>query len=77
MRTTAQTIFDATGTAPIVYGPSFDRFVAFLYQAGVRVTNPEVTEITLDDPATVEALDFFYGLYSDGLAAQPAEAGVE
>jgi len=58
LRTAAEKLKESAGVTPIVYPAGFDRFISFLYQAGVRVTNVEATEIQLDDPGTVEALDF-------------------
>jgi multiple sugar transport system substrate-binding protein len=65
------------GQPAIVYPAEFARFIAFLLQAGGGVTNPEATEFTIDSDATTQALDFYYGLYRDGLAATPADAGAE
>jgi multiple sugar transport system substrate-binding protein len=77
LRTTLQTLLDANGQPALVIAPAFDRFIAFLFQAGGSVTNPEATEITLDSDATTEALEFFYGLYRDGLSTTPADAGAQ
>jgi multiple sugar transport system substrate-binding protein len=77
LRTAAETLTEQTGQPAIVYPAEFARFITFLYQAGGGVTNPEATELTIDDPATVEALEFYYGLYRDGLAATPADVGAE
>lgn len=77
LRSTGQAMLDANGTPGIVLDANFDRFVMFLYQAGGSVTNEEVTEVTLDEPETKEALDFFYGLYQDGLTASSADVGAQ
>ena len=77
LRSAAETLTESLGFPAIVYGPNFDRFIAFLLQAGGGVTNPEGTELTIDSDATTEALEFYYGLYRDGLAATPADAGAE
>lgn len=77
LRTAAQTLLDANGQPPIVLNAAFDRFILFLYQAGGSITNPEVTQITLDQPAVLEALNYFYGLYQDGLSATSADVGAE
>nr|MBA2247499.1 extracellular solute-binding protein [Chloroflexia bacterium] len=70
LRTTLQTLKDANGGSPaLALDPSFDRFVMFLFQAGGSVTNADVTATTLDSPETTEALEFYYGLYRDGLSA--------
>ncbi|MBA2276178.1 MAG: ABC transporter substrate-binding protein [Chloroflexia bacterium] len=77
LRTVLQTLLDTTGQPSLVIAPALDRFIMFLYQAGGNITNEGATEITLGDPATLEALDFFYGLYSDGLSTTPADSGAE
>lgn len=77
LRTALQTLKDSTGQPGFVIQPAFDRFIAFLFQAGGSVTNPEATEITLDSDATTQALEFFYGLYRDGLSTTPADVGAQ
>lgn len=77
LRTALQALVDTNGTPGFVIDANFDRFIVFLYQAGGGVTNQDVTEITLDQPATKDALDFFYGLYQDGLIATSADVGAQ
>jgi len=77
LRSAGQALLDTNGSPGIVLDANFDRFVMFLYQAGGAVTNEAVTEVTLDDPAAKEALDFFYGLYQDGLSASSADIGAQ
>ncbi len=77
LRNTLQALVDTTGQPGFVIDANFDRFIVFLYQAGGSVTNEDVTEVTLDQPATKEALDFFYGLYQDGLIATSADVGAQ
>ena len=75
LRTTLQTLKDATGAAALALDPQFARFVIFLYQAGGNITNEDVTAITLDSPEATEALEYYYGLYRDGLSAPSADIG--
>jgi len=77
LRSTGQALLDANGMPGIVVDANFDRFIMFLLQAGGAVTNEDVTEVTLDEPETKEALDFFYGLYQDGLTATSADVGAQ
>lgn len=77
LRSTAQALLDTQGAPAVVIDPNFDRFVMFLYQAGGNVTNEEVTQVTLDQPEVKEALDYFYGLYQDGLTATSADIGAQ
>lgn len=75
LRSTLQTLLDANGQPALALGPTFDRFIIFLYQAGGSITNEDVTAITLDAPEVTEALEYYYGLYRDGLSATPADIG--
>ncbi len=75
LRTVLQTLKDATGSTALALDPNFDRFVIFLYQAGGDITDPDVTRITLDSPETTQALEYFYGLYRDGLSATSVDIG--
>ena len=75
LRSTLQTLLDANGQPALALDPSFDRFVIFLYQAGGSITNEEVTAIALDSEEASQALEFYYGLYRDGLSATAADIG--
>jgi multiple sugar transport system substrate-binding protein len=75
LRTAAEAIVESTGQPALALEAAFDRFILFLYQAGGNVTNEDVTEVTLGDDATREALDMYYGLYADGLSATSADVG--
>jgi multiple sugar transport system substrate-binding protein len=76
LRSVAQALFDATGQAPIILPPDFARFIVFLYQAGGAVIGDDGS-VAIDSPETRQALDFYYGLYKDGLAATPADVGAQ
>jgi multiple sugar transport system substrate-binding protein len=76
LRSVAQTLLDATGQAPISLPPDFARFIVFLYQAGGAVIGPDGS-VVIDSPETRQALDYYYGLYQDGLAATPADVGAQ
>jgi multiple sugar transport system substrate-binding protein len=76
LRSVAQTLLDATGQAPIILPPDFARFIVFLYQAGGAVIGPDGS-VAIDSPETQQALDYYYGLYADGLAATPADVGAQ
>ncbi|MBA3337434.1 MAG: ABC transporter substrate-binding protein [Chloroflexia bacterium] len=75
LRDVAQRLADA-GQPPIVYGPAFDRYIAFHYAGGAEVIS-EGSEIVIDSPEAAEALDFFYGMYEDGLVATFSDVGAE
>ncbi len=74
-RTALSAVKDSTGSVGFAIDPNFDRFIAFLYQAGGNVLNEDATEIVLDYDATTEALEYMYGLYSDGLSSPSADIG--
>lgn len=57
----------------MVLSADFARWIAFLYQAGGSVTNEDFTEMTINSPEALEALEFYAGLVEDGMAAQPAD----
>lgn len=77
LKSAAKAITDASGQPAIVLDAALDRFIMFLYQAGGNVTNADVTQITLDQPPAKDALDMYYGLYSDGLSASSADVGAQ
>jgi multiple sugar transport system substrate-binding protein len=77
LRSAGQALLDANGMPGIVIDSNFNRFVLFLYQAGGNVTNEDVTAITLDAPEVTEALEYFYGLYQDGIIATSADVGAQ
>lgn len=77
LRATAEAVTDQTGQPAVAYPAEFARFYPFLLQAGGSVTNPETTELTIDSDATTQALQFYYDLYKDGLAATPPDVGAE
>ena len=77
LRAAGQAVLDATGQPGIILPPDFARFIAFLYQAGGAVLNPENTQILIDSPETRQALEFYYGLYEEGLAATHSDVGAQ
>ncbi len=70
-------LLDATGTPRIMISPSFDRYLAFHYAAGASVISEDGSAITLNSPEAETALTFYYGMYKDGIATTPADAGAE
>jgi len=74
LRAAAQALSDA-GLPPLVFGPNFDRYLAFFYAAGARVVSEDGAAITVNSPEAVEAMEFYYGMYRDGLAQSPTDVG--
>jgi multiple sugar transport system substrate-binding protein len=76
LRSVAQTLVDPTGQPPIILPPDFARFIVFLYQAGAAVIGSDGS-VAINSRETQQALDYYYGLYKDGLAATPADVGAQ
>jgi multiple sugar transport system substrate-binding protein len=60
------------GMEGIVLSPDFARFIAFLYQAGGSVANEDFSEVTINSPEALEALNFYTNLVLEGAADTPA-----
>ncbi len=75
LKAAAQSLADAIGEPRVMIPPSFDRYLAFHYAAGGEVISADGSAIVLNSPEGVQALEFYYGLYRDQLATQPADAG--
>ena len=71
----AKTLKDKTGQPQICIPIDLARELAFHYQAGGKVISDDGTKIVIDSPEAKTALDFYYGLYKDGLASTPADIG--
>ncbi len=60
-----------------VYGmsitPDMARWLAFLYQAGGSVYNADATQMTINSPEALAAMEFYAGLVEKGYAAQPSD----
>lgn len=61
------------GVYGMVINPDFARWIAFLYQADGSVTNEAFTEMTINSPEALEALEFYIGMVDDGIADQPSQ----
>ncbi|MBN1284354.1 MAG: ABC transporter substrate-binding protein [Anaerolineae bacterium] len=57
----------------IVLPADFARWIAFLYAAGGSVTNEDFTEMTINSPEALEALEFYTNLILDGYGGTPSE----
>lgn len=75
LRAAAQQITENTadGVYGLVLPADFARFIAFLYQAGGEVADPEFTQMRINSPEALEALNFYVDLVLDGYAAQAAD----
>lgn len=61
------------GVYGMVINPDFARWIAFLYQAGGSVTSADFSEMTINSPDALAALEFYIGMVDDGIANQPSE----
>ena len=68
----ATQISENTEANGLVLSPDFARYIAFLYQAGGSVANEDFTEITINSPEALEALNLYVNLVLDGAAATPS-----
>lgn len=75
LKTSLKTLTDSTGVPGAILAPDPARFFAFIYEAGGSIVSPDYSQVLIGDQATKDALEFYYGLYRDGLATTPADAG--
>jgi multiple sugar transport system substrate-binding protein len=76
LRATAQKLTDkAKNVFGFVTPPDLARFGAFVFQAGGRLISEDGTKVALNSPEGLQALEFYYGLYKDGIATTPADTG--
>lgn len=61
-----------TGVFGMVITPDLARWLAFLYQAGGSVYNEDATQMTINSPEALEAMNFYAGLVQKGYAAEPS-----
>ena len=77
LRAAGEALLEATGEPRIVIPADIARSFAFHYQNGAEVISEDGNSIVLNSPEAEEALDFYYGLYRDGIATTPQDAGAE
>jgi len=74
LRAAAEQLTDPdAGVVGFAINPDFARWIAVLYQAGGSVTNDDFTEMTINSPEALAAMEFFVGLVTDGFAAQASD----
>jgi multiple sugar transport system substrate-binding protein len=61
------------GQAGLAMGVEYPRWGVFLFQAGAALTNPEVTEMTIDTDAARTALQFIADQYAAGSFVRPSD----
>mgnify|MGYP001376025919 CR=1 FL=1 len=77
LRAAGQALLDATGEPRIMIAADPARYLAFHYAAGAEVFSADGSQIVINSPQAEQALEFYYGLYRDGIATTPADAGAQ
>lgn len=75
LKTVAQSLLDATGEPRVVIPADPARYFAFHYAAGAKVISDDGTSIQINTPEGEAALEFYYGMYRDGLATTHQDVG--
>jgi multiple sugar transport system substrate-binding protein len=74
LRSAAEQLSDpGAGVYGMVLNADFARWIAFLYQAGGSVTDENFTQMTINSPQALEAMEFYVDMVLDGVAAQPPD----
>jgi multiple sugar transport system substrate-binding protein len=66
-----------SGVFGTVIPSELPRLGAFIFQAGGKLVSDDGTTMALNSPEGLQALDFYYGLYKDGVASTPADTGTQ
>jgi multiple sugar transport system substrate-binding protein len=78
LKSAAQKLTDkGAGVFGTVIPPELPRFGAFVFQAGGKLISDDGSTIALNSPEGLQALDYYYGLYKDGVASTPADTGTQ
>lgn len=78
LQAAAQKLTDKSkGVFGAVITPELPRFGAFVFQAGGKLLSEDGTKIALNSPEGQQALEFYYGLYKDGVASTPSDTGTQ
>jgi multiple sugar transport system substrate-binding protein len=77
LRAAGETLLEANGVPGIVIQPSLDRYLPFHYAGGGQILSEDGSQIVVESPEAEAALEFYYGLYRDGIATTAADAGAQ
>lgn len=77
LKAAGQALADKAGEPRIILPPDIAREFAFHYAAGAKVISDDGSSIVIDSPEAATALDFYYGLYKDKLAATHQDVGAD
>lgn len=70
-----QTLTDSTGIPGAVIAPDPASEFMFEYQAGGSIVSPDFSRVEIGGQPTLDALNYYYGMYKNGLATSPADVG--
>jgi multiple sugar transport system substrate-binding protein len=78
LKAAAQKLTDkSSGSYGTVIPAELPRFGAFVLAAGGKLVSDDGSKIALNSPEGQQALDFYYGMYRDGIASTPADTGTQ
>lgn len=75
LTTVLQTLTDSTGMPGAVIAPDPASEFIFEYQAGGSIVSPDFSKVEIGGQPTLDALNYYYGMYKNGLATTPADVG--
>lgn len=64
------------GGAPVCLDDDLPRWMPFFFQNGGSFLNEDKSAVTVNSPEVKEAVDFWAGLYDEGIVATPEKLGV-
>lgn len=74
LRTAAQELTNGD-VAGLCIGSELPRIGALIYQNGGSIYNEDKTEVTINQPEAVEAIDFYLDMHEEGILQTPADIG--
>lgn len=72
----AEAITGATEATGMCTPPDVGRWPALVLANGGQIINEDFAESLINSPEAVEATEFWYGMYTDGIGAVPADIGM-
>lgn len=72
LRSAAETL-TTEGQAGLVMGVEYPRWGVFMFQNGTALTDEDVSQMTLDNPESIAALEYIADLYQNELAVSPTK----
>lgn len=75
LKNAAKTITEKAGVPGLCSTPDVDRWAALVLQNGGQIVNDDNTKAVFNSPQAVQAMDFWYGMYKDQIAASFQDLG--